>query len=374
MANYPLPTYSKKLVIKAGKVLANPMPWDETRANEYINVFRVAWDWRNSHAYPMRKMRAELSGKIRKMRVRGVTAGRMKRMQSIRKKLARLNANLTQIQDIGGYRAIMESSDAIKALLAFYRSSECPHKCREDRSYIDQPRIGGYRSHHFVFEFIPQSQDEEIFVGRRIELQIRSRLQHSWATAVEAIGLVRNEDMKAGEGDRDWLRFFELMSSEFAETEGAPLVPYAPAKRDRIAELKSLDKKLGAVRMMEHLNQAFKFTESNLSGASKYFMIQYDNIAKTVDVVGYINPISGVDQYANEEYRRSAVNTVLVEVDTVASLKEAYPNYFLDVRLFTQNVLKAIKGQPLDLVLKKEDLARTAHGYDLNWLRKFIVN
>lgn len=58
-----------------------------------------------------------------------------------------------------------------------------------------------------------------------MEIQLRTLLQHSWATAVEAVGLLRREDLKGGRGDPDWLRLFQIMASEMAEDEGAPPVP-----------------------------------------------------------------------------------------------------------------------------------------------------
>ena len=65
----------------------------------------------------------------------------------------------------------------------------------------------------------------EVFHDRRVEVQIRTFLQHTWATAVEAVGAYRGENMKGGEGNSDWLRLFSLMSGEFAATENCALPP-----------------------------------------------------------------------------------------------------------------------------------------------------
>jgi ppGpp synthetase/RelA/SpoT-type nucleotidyltranferase len=73
----------------------------------------------------------------------------------------------------------------------------------------------GYRSHHLSLEFKPAKKEDEAYAGRRIELQVRTRLQHSWATAIEAVSLYRNQDLKHHKGDADWLRLFALpMSSD----------------------------------------------------------------------------------------------------------------------------------------------------------------
>jgi hypothetical protein len=79
-----------------------------------------------------------------------------------------------------------------------------------------------------------------------------------------------------------------------------------------------------------------------------------------------------MDQYANAERRKTSITTVLVEVDKVENLREAYPNYFLDVRLFTQNVLSALNGGKMIQALHKQDVQRTAYGYDPAWLKQFV--
>lgn len=372
VADFPVPHYSRKSVARAGKVLGGPILWDEARREEYYQAFRTAYDWRASHAYPMRSIRWEVREKVRRLKARGVTAARLKRMSSIRKKLGRLRETLPQIQDIGGSRIIVEASESLGELIRQYRSGECAHHVRTDTSYIENPRATGYRSHHFVFDFRPHNEDEAPFEGRRIELQLRTRLQHAWATAVETVGLVRREDMKAGEGDPRWLRFFELVSSEFAEFEVCPLVPGAPAKHERVKEIVELDRELDAINRLETINQAFYFTEHNISRGARYFLMQYDIAAGHLLVTGYQQPVRATEYYGRFE-ENAAINSVLVDVDTLEELKAAYPNYFLDVRLFTENVVKITRGDDaLTTVLKKADLKRTAHGFDLDWLKKWL--
>jgi hypothetical protein len=95
-----------------------------------------------------------------------------------------------------------------------------------------------------VFAFEPRDNSESGYEGRLIELQIRSRLQHSWATAVEAAGLYRGENLKSGVGNEGWLNFFELMSLEIA---GSEEFLYAmDGSNSRIQERIDLDATLSA--------------------------------------------------------------------------------------------------------------------------------
>jgi len=372
VSDFPVPQYSRTQVVKAGEALCKPMPWVEERADEYRAIFKIAYDWRSTHAYPMRKFRQDLRNRIKGLKRRGVTAARLKRMKSIRKKLERLNTTLAQIQDIGGCRAIVDTQETLDLLVAQYRSQIGSQKLRTDRSYIEEPRSSGYRSHHLVFDFEPMTSDEEPFRGRRIEIQLRSRIQHSWATAVEAIGLHRNEDLKASEGDADWLRFFQLVSAEFASFEKTGAVPNSPNQRSaRVAEIKKLDNKLQAVRRLDTLNQSFKFVEKSGPRFAPYFLVQFNSSTKTMEIMGYDRLARVSEQYGYEETNNMNLNTVVVEVDTINDLKEAYPNYFLDVRLFTENVINIFDGNPLVSKLTRKSMAQTAQGYAANWLRDF---
>jgi len=65
----------------------------------------------------------------------------------------------------------------------------------------------------------------ETVKGLLLELQLRTRLQHTWATAVETMGTFRGEALKSRQGSKEWLEFFALISSAFAHVEKTPLLP-----------------------------------------------------------------------------------------------------------------------------------------------------
>ncbi|WP_161494545.1 hypothetical protein [Caulobacter sp. B11] len=198
---------SKRVVTEAGKIIrGRPSLCDET-----IEAFRTAHAWREAHAIPMRKVRLELGLRARRIDIGSIVAGRLKRMQSIRRKMERHTVTLHQMQDIAGCRAIVGSVAEVDQLMEIYRAGASRHKVRRIYDYASSPKPSGYRSQHLVMEF--QGKDEDAaFDGRLIELQVRTTLQHAWATAVEAVGLVRAEELKSGRGSTDWLRLFTLMA------------------------------------------------------------------------------------------------------------------------------------------------------------------
>lgn len=373
MAIFPPIEHSNKAIIKAGKALAGRLPYDPSKWDEYVKLFRIAHEWRSSHVPPLRRIMQELQSNVRKAKVQGVSAARMKRMWSIRQKLGRSTTNLVQMQDIGGCRVIVPSMIDLEKMVAHYRDGGTRHHLRQNTSYIDDPKPDGYRSHHFVLAYSPPSEDTAACEGRRIEVQVRTQLQHSWGTAVEAVGLYRKENLKAGDGDADWLRLFALVSADFAEAEHSAPIPHMTTKAKRRTELARLDKKLHAANTLRHLNEAFKIAE-RWETEAKFFLIRYDRAAQKVEVLPYSSMNAGNEQYSTWEQANGDSNAVLVEVSRVEDLRIAYPNYFGDVALFTKNLERMIRS---DSVIMENEAVSANSGIDLsfvsddpNWWRR----
>src|SRR5438067_360994 len=97
-----------------------------------------------------------------------------------------------------------------------------------------------------------QSEHHPEFNGLRIEVQVRTRDQHAWATAVETVSLFTNQNLKGSVGDPDWLRLFALMGSEVARREDTLTIPGTPIdEREARNELRELAIKLDAIKKLE---------------------------------------------------------------------------------------------------------------------------
>lgn len=184
-----------------------------------------------------------------------------------------------------------------------------------------------------------------MYDGLRVEVQIRTQLQHSWATAVEAVGIFTKQALKSNQGDEDWLRFFALMSSVIAAMEGTPSVPGVPvSKQALVEELEDLAAKLRAPEMLK----AYNTTLETLGAAkdAKYYIIELDPDEGKVTLRRYKAKQSAE---ANSRYTQlegaiaddSRKQVVLVSASDINALKKAYPNYFLDTDLFAKLVGKA---------------------------------
>jgi hypothetical protein len=124
-------------------------------------------NWRACDAYPLQVIKMTLFRRARKIDPEALVAQRLKRRPSIEIKLRdNLNMKLSQMQDIGGYRAVLSSIARVKQLVEIYKEAHCKSpKGRsdwdgsDDFDYIACPKPDGYRSVHMVFRF--QSSSEE---------------------------------------------------------------------------------------------------------------------------------------------------------------------------------------------------------------------
>lgn len=350
VSEFPQLEYSKKDVVRAGNSLKERMVWTPDSAAEIQRVFSIANSWRASHAYPMHRLRGEMHGRMSALKLKGLTVARLKQMPSIRAKLCRIESNLRQLQDLGGCRAVLPTIDEARRLVA-EMIERSPHTLKSQNAYMDVPRSSGYRSHHLIFAFLPREASESGYEGRLIEMQIRSRLQHSWATAVEAVGLYLGQNLKAEVGDADWLRLFQLMSLEFAASEGCD---YAKdGSNSRAKEIIDLEASLNVVRTLDALSHAVSgldWIQSDRFSKPKYCVIKYDKKERKVDVA-YLRTPSDIENNLetgergeNDANRYSAV---VVEIDKVDDLREGYPNYFGDVQLFKSRLSAVVRGEPV---------------------------
>ena len=94
-------------------------------------------------------------------------------------------------------------------------------------NYIDNPKESGYRGVHLVYRYY--SDKKQDYNSLKIEMQLRSQLQHAWATAVETVSVLTQQALKSNIGTDQWKRFFVLASAAIAIRERTTSVPGTPA-------------------------------------------------------------------------------------------------------------------------------------------------
>jgi ppGpp synthetase/RelA/SpoT-type nucleotidyltranferase len=373
--DFPQFDFSKTQLKDVSRALRIDLPFgSDEEQQRALDVFAVANAWRDSHVYPMTVMRRTLAAQVRKSGVHAVTAARVKQMRSIRKKVREQTIGIDRMQDLGGCRVIVTTMAQVDSVAAMCLKA-FPHDFVRQKDYTREIKELGYRSNHMIYRFRPRDDEEEVFDGRFIELQIRTRLQHSWATAAEAIGVFRNEDFKHGEGDPKWLRLLRLVAEEFALTEGCIPHETMTQRKQRVAEIRDLDQDIDALRTLESVNVAFRSAEGlKFAEKAKYLVITQTPATGQVSVRGFDDPKMGAAHYDTAD--RMAVggmNSVLVQVDHVENLQAAYPNYFGDVKVFTDNLRRITKGKAAqEFALPKPQVVRQIRPQpiDLGWLRR----
>lgn len=347
MAFTTRPEESKKAINKAAQSLLSR---DAANGDERREALNLVNRWRACHAYPINTFQATLRSKLRIYAGEPIVAQRLKRLPTILDKLRRYpQMQLTTMQDIGGVRAILESIADVEKLTHEYRdSSRFSHKLVNEKDYISSPRNeDGYRGVHLIYRY--DNDRAPAYNGLLVELQVRTRLEHTWATAVETMGTLLGQALKSRQGDRDWLEFFAITSSAFAWIEGTQRVPRFShlSKSDTFGYVAEAEAKLGALEKMHNLSAVVQGI-SEQEKSYFYHLIVLDSINKRVDVKPYTRAsfTKASADYAEVERRAvegEMVEPVLVSAGPLKALRSAYPNFFLDIHDFADAVRNIIE-------------------------------
>ena len=145
--------------------------------------------------------------------LRAAVSVRLKRLDSIRRKINRpcTSFSLGRLDDIVGVRIVCEDLNSAKKLSDRMLASE---NCLRARDYIEEPAETGYRGINLVFSF-DQPTDENSTIAVRFEVQVRTYLQHRWATWSESHG----EAVKLGRGEQLEQDQLRVLSRSIAEWE-----------------------------------------------------------------------------------------------------------------------------------------------------------
>lgn len=339
--------FSKGQIDKAGSMLL------ETNPDQLIleNALEAINNWRAAHHYPLNTFKVTLRRKSAEVDPDSLVAQRIKRLSSIQHKLERFpNMRLSQMQDIGGCRAIVTNIDHVRLLVKKYENGDLKHQLSAKDDYISSPKSSGYRGIHLIYKCQYDKPNSIIYNDQYIEMQIRSRQQHAWATAVETVGTFLNQSLKSSQGEDEWLRFFELMGSILALREKSLLVPNTPSdKKELHAEVKKYAASLNVVHTLDMYGQAIRIGSDNTLGKGHYFFIlRLEPLKGTMNIQGFPKKEldAATDKYLEVERQienEPGSQAVLVSADSFNSLRRAYPNYFLDTMVFIDELNRALR-------------------------------
>lgn len=349
MAYIKIPIESKKVINRAGKILLSHNP----NSIEYQEAQELANRWRACHAYPINTFQATLRTKLKGYKNNPIVAQRLKRMPTLIDKLNRFpSMQLTTMQDIGGVRGIVEDIEDVDKIIGKYVDNKnFPHDFVQKYDYIETPRDDdGYRSVHLVYKYKNKITPE--YDGLRVEIQVRTKLQHIWATAVETMGTFLGQALKSRQGDQEWLDFFCIVSSAFAYIEECPPIPRFAhlSKEETFNEVKRLENLLGVLEKMKGFSTAVDFIGTN-KGYTYHLLVlnslEHTITIKPFDRDSFEQAMEEYNKIENEAALGSKLEPVLVSAGPIETLKKAYPNLFLDITEFELNLKRIIENNSI---------------------------
>lgn len=340
---WPKLLFSKKAVQKAGEILIS----GDYEYDEFSKAVEIMVNWRACHGYPVNTFNSTLRDKLDRLTNDYLVAQRLKRLPSIIYKLHRNpKMSLARMQDIGGLRAVVDSIECAEKLRESYRKSRFQHELEADTDYVERPKASGYRGFHLIYKY--RGSQCKDYDGLRVELQIRTKVQHAWATAVETAGTFLNQSLKSSEGADDWLKFFSIVSAGFSFEEGCPIgETWSSYSRSQIIDLIRLSAEdLGVHDKLSAFSLALHVSNQYENQGSCYYLIVLEPDKQEVTIKSYSR--SRLDE-ANADYskeedelkEKSSKQVVLVSASSLDQLRKAYPNYFLDTEEFL-NILKRL--------------------------------
>ena len=301
-----------------------------------------------------------------------LTASRNKRIETIISKLRRPEKpKLDRIHDIAGTRIIFENIKSLEDYIDILENTELVNfkeKINEDKNrynYIKNPKSDGYRSIHKVFYYssnIPYSTlNEKSFnlENKKIELQLRTRLQHIWATTVEIYDIINKSNIKTGTHNKLETKeglFFKKCSLVFEgiESNDVEKIKININEIFRDKDLVEIYNRLKGIKNVKNIQ-----LPKTLGSDEVFILITDLNKGKTTFFT--TDPIEKNDKQdtflINASYRRlEEKNTkgeyilLLLTLGDIKKLKNVYPNYFLNTNKFI-SILKKYK----DKYIKEED-------------------
>jgi len=267
---------------------------------------------------------------------------------------------------IAGCRAILPTQREVNKLVGKLAKKK---KFKIFRNYINKPKASGYRSIHMVGDFEETSTSKKL----KVELQVRTHVQHSWATAVEIVDLFTKDSIKTNEGTKEWSNFFIHSSKVLALFDDNPFVNKQVRTEDEedanshkvynyfITQIKNnkeimrdmkkcakYSKDLEVSSKFELFASSIKLTKENHKNIEEkdngYVLLIIDKVEESLFDVHSKFYGKEMFELATKEYLQAEKDvylqkhfvTVLVSSSAINEIEEAYPNYFADSTKFIQ--------------------------------------
>lgn len=321
--------YSKSKIDQAGKTLASN---NEEDIEKYLVAEEIFDSYRSAHLEPLMKTTSILQRWMESSHKGYYIALRLKRKPQILRKLNRFHVRLSQLQDIAGARIILDKNDDVDDVADYLFGSI---KKQTELTLIDQTDYrgkgrpdSGYRAWHIILDNN----------GYKIELQLRSKIQHYWAETIERTSVVYGYLLKELEGNSIVLSYFKQLSEVFFEFESNNHI----SNLKRLALDETYPKALAVISSSDKhkvLNShpdrnVIKTLSSvnNRDGINNWIFIFSWDTGNFVNWIKASNdPLEAISLYAQNEHAFPAKDNfevVLVGASDISTIEQTHSHYF----------------------------------------------
>lgn len=360
--------YSKKAIDKAADSIRHGVKGQERK-----DAIKVIQNFREVHLYPLMLMKNHLvrtANKVSKTK-NIIVARRLKRLPTIINKLERPTLDggktdnrikFTRMQDIGGCRAIVKNIKQLNELRTKLENSRSVHKIIRVNEYLI-PKESGYGGIHLIYSCFEDSKTDNPWKKLKIEVQLRTELQHHWATSLEIIDIVESLNLKTSSGNHyQWRKFFSCAGTLVAHKEGANVLD-PDEYFQTVCGMLSAEMAISAITTLARSALSIESATSEISlgrfpkSTTGMFLLDFFIEDKKLNTrirhYNSRNIDNALTDYAESESNEKVNLSVLLSAEDAMNLKKAYPNYFGSSSQF----IKFIKDEAESLynLLKFED-------------------
>lgn len=281
-------------------------------------------EFRQTFQEPISNVFNFVLGVARKVDKQCIVTYRIKRIDTIVEKLRRFHENpngkmnLSRMWDIAGCRCILNSTDEDKLYVLLKKmQKEYGRDCKVN-DYVAEQKDSGYRSIHI---YVKDHQTQ-----KPIEIQIRNKAQHNWATLVEIVDLLFSQKNKERGAESQLGRFLYLYSKAEDLT------------KEEFSEMLKIERKVKVFERMSnvltrnYLNIRRQWLKQKTKGS--YFVITANKNGS--EIISFPTFKEAETAYYEKYLANSDSNIVLthLRMPDFNQISMAYSNYVLAMHAF----------------------------------------
>ena len=281
-------------------------------------------EFRQTFQEPISNVFTYVLGVARKVDKQCIVTYRIKRIDTIVEKLRRFHENpngkmnLSRMWDIAGCRCILNSTDENKLYVLLKKiQKEYGRDCKV-KDYVAEQKDSGYRSIHI---YVKDHQTQ-----KPIEIQIRNKAQHNWATLVEIVDLLFGTKNKERGAESQLGRFLYLYSKAEDLT------------KEEFSEMLKIERKVKVFERMSnvltrnYLNIRRQWLKQKTKGS--YFVITANKNGS--EIISFPTFKEAETAYYEKYLANSDSNIVLthLRMPDFNQISMAYSNYVLAMHAF----------------------------------------